>query len=136
MRISDWSSDVCSSDLARYIRRQNMPTLADALNSFELDELRDLSTGTTSIRLTHTLCRTRHHWELNTANGAISSVHLRLKNSGFTIFVTETKGNHVYLNIEPCPCFTVTTVALYPSRRTWKGGIGQDRKSVGWGKRG
>src|SRR3546814_7488537 len=48
---------------ARYIRRQNMPTLADALNSFELDELRDLSTGTTSIRLTHTLCRTRHHWE-------------------------------------------------------------------------
>src|SRR3546814_4763029 len=68
------------------------------------------------------LCRTRHHWELNTENGAISSVRLRLQNSGFTIFVTDTKGNHVYLNIEPCPCFTVTTVALYPSRRTWKGG--------------
>src|SRR3546814_11655587 len=63
----------------RFIRRQNTPTLADVLNSFELEELRDRSTGTTSIQLIHTLCRTRHHWELNTENGAISSVRLRLK---------------------------------------------------------
>src|SRR3546814_19861518 len=71
----------------------------------------------------------RSHWEVNTENGAISSVRLRWKSSGFTIFVTDTKGNHVYLNIEPCPCFTVTTVVLFPSRRNWRGSIG-DRKST------
>src|SRR3546814_13171048 len=43
----------------RYTRHPNTLTLADVLNSFELEELRDLSTGTTSIQLIHMRCRTR-----------------------------------------------------------------------------